>query len=219
VAARSRELPRWSPDGPLLLAGCWACFPRGLTGRGAAGDRVWLAASVLRDGHPVEERVRTDVADAPYHPGLLALRIGRATAQAVRALATLPSVLMVDATAGDHPRGAGFALHLGAALDLPTVGVTHRPLLARGGWPADERGAWQPLHLDPPGAGGAGAVACWLRTRAGTRPVVVHPGWRVDLPTAVELVLAATAGARTPEPLRRARHAARLARGSARLTP
>ena len=35
-------------------------------------------------------------------------------------------------------------------------------------------------------------VACPVWTRAGVRPLVVHPGWRVDLPTAVALVPAAT---------------------------
>ena len=46
-------------------------------------------------------------------------------------------------------------------------------------------------------------VAYWVRTRASAHPHVVHPGWRVNLPTAVQLVLAATAHRRTPE------HAAR----------
>jgi deoxyribonuclease V len=55
-------------------------------------------------------------------------------------------------------------------------------------------------------------VARLLRTRAGARPVVVHPGWRTDLDTAVSVVLAATRRVRTPEPLRRARREARRAR-------
>jgi deoxyribonuclease V len=45
--------------------------------------------------------------------------------------------------------------------------------------------------------------------------VVVHPGWRTDLDTAVAVVLAATRRARAPEPLRRARRAAREARAPA----
>jgi hypothetical protein len=49
---------------------------------------------------------------------------------AVRALPAQPDVLLVDATGRDHPRRGGLALHLGAALDLPTVGVTHRPPVA-----------------------------------------------------------------------------------------
>ena len=55
-------------------------------------------------------------------------------------------------------------------------------------------------------------MAAWLRTRAGTRPLVVHPGWATDLGTAVDLVLGATTRRRTPEPLRRARQTAREAR-------
>ena len=214
VAARACHVPPWQqPTGTLRVAGCWVCFPRGLSGPGAAGDRAWTAATVLEADRVVEEHVGVDVADAPYRPGLLALRLGRLMEQAVRALTARPDVLLVDATAGDHPRGAGLALHLGAELDLPTIGVTHRPLVARGEWPADERGATSLLRL------GDVTVGCWMRTRPGTRPLAVHPGWRVDLPTAVEVVLAATARQRTPEPLRRARHVARVSRESARLSP
>jgi deoxyribonuclease V len=39
-----------------------------------------------------------------------------------------PDVLLVDATGLDHPRGAGLALHLGANLGVPSVGVTNRVL-------------------------------------------------------------------------------------------
>ena len=115
---------------------------------------------------------------------------------------------MLDATGRDHPRWAGFALHLGAALDLPTVGVTHRPLLATGEWPSDEPAATSPLTI------GGEHVAAWIRTRQGTRPLVVHPGWRVDADAAVEVVKATLAGHRTPEPLRIARQAARRARAT-----
>jgi deoxyribonuclease V len=44
------------------------------------------------------------------------------------------------------------------------------------------------------------------------RPIAVHPGWRTDLDTAVDLVITVTLGSRTPEPLRLARRAARIAR-------
>jgi len=33
------------------------------------------------------------------------------------------------------------------------------------------------------------AVGAWLRTRLGTRPLAVHPGWRTDLELAVKIVL------------------------------
>lgn len=199
----------WHPRGEPRIGGCWVCFPRGLTGPGSPGDVAWAAAVVTRGGLVLEQQVRRGVADAPYSPGLLALRIGRLMDATVRALTTPPEVLLVDATARDHPRGAGLALHLGAELELPTVGVTHRPFLARGEWPEDRRGATSPLRI------GDTVVACWARTRRGVRPLVVHPGWRVDVATAVDIVVGATGKRRTPEPLRRARFLARTARNSA----
>jgi deoxyribonuclease V len=203
---------QWTPSGDQLrIGGCWVCFPLGLTGRGQAGDPAWAGSVAMADGDVVDECVVTGQAGAPYVPGLLAMRIGRLMEQAARRLATRPDVLLLDATGRDHPRRAGLALHLGAALGLPTVGVTHRPLLADGEWPADRRGATSPLRI------GDTVVGCWMRTRPGVRPVAVHPGWAVDLATAVEVV-GRTSARRTPEPLRRARQLARRARAG-RIVP
>jgi deoxyribonuclease V len=146
-------------------------------------------------------------AGAPYEPGLLALREGRLLEAAVRALPGEPEVVIANATGRDHPYGAGLALHLGAVLGLPSIGVTDRPLVAEGAEPAPAYGATSPLLLE------GAEVGRLLRTRAGARPVVVHPGWRTDLDTAVSVVLATIRRARTPEPLRRARREARRARG------
>lgn len=197
----------WRPaTSRLLVGGVWVCFPRGLTGPGAAGDPAWAAAVVLAEGRVVGQRVVRGVATAPYAPGLLALRTGPVMEEVVRGLATPPDVLLLDASSRDHPRHAGLAIHLGAVLDLPTVGVTHRPLVGEGELPLDSRGATSPLRI------GEEVVAAWVRTREGTRPLVVHPGWRVGLTTAVGLVESVTRARRTPEPLREARHLARTAR-------
>jgi deoxyribonuclease V len=214
LLARQRELADlapepWSPaPGRLVSAGCWACFPRGASGPGAAGDVAWSAAVLLEDLSLVAARVVPGAARAGYVPGLLALRLGPLLEEVVRLLPRRPAVLLVDGTGRDHPRRAGLAVHLGAELDVPTVGVTHRPLLAEGRWPADEPGATSPLTLD------GEVVAAWVRTRAGTRPLVVHPGWRTDLDVAVAVV-GRLATRRTPEPLRTARQAAREARAAA----
>jgi deoxyribonuclease V len=204
AVADARPEP-WQPSGEPVLAGCWACFPRGLTGRGRAGDPAWSAVVVVRGRVVREQVVRRGVAAAPYEPGLLALRLGPVLETALRTVAR-PDVLLIDATASDHPRRAGLARHLGAVLDLPTIGVTHRPLLAQGRWPEDRAGATSPLLIDHE------VVGCWMRTRTGARPLVVHPGWRVDLDTAVSVVASTTGRRRTPEPLRSARQLARTAR-------
>lgn len=110
----------------------------------------------------IDQLVMPRVAGAAYAPGLLALRVGRVMEQATRALASAPDVLLVHGTGREHPRRAGLALHLGVELDVPTVGVTHRPLIADGDWPQDQRGAMSPLRI------GDAVVACQLRTQLGT---------------------------------------------------
>jgi deoxyribonuclease V len=188
------------------IGGIWVCFPRGLVGPGTDHDQAWSAAVIMFGGRVVEQRVITGTAGAPYVPGLMALRLGPLMEEAVRAVSGLPDVLLLDATAHDHPRGAGLALHFGAELDIPTIGVTHRPLVASGEWPSDHRGATSALRI------GDSVVGCWLRTQPGVRPLVVHPGWRMDLATAVEVVTMLTRRRRTPQPLRRARQLARRTR-------
>jgi deoxyribonuclease V len=199
--------PPWNPPDNCLFGGVWVCFARGLSGTGSAGDRAWGAAVVTNQGGVVGRCLVPGHASASYVPGLLALRLGPLMEDVVRRLAPPPDVLLLDGTGRDHPRRGGLALHLGAVLDLPTVGVTHRPLAASGDWPADVQDATSPLFIGPD------QVATWLRTRRGARPLVVHPGWRTDLTTAVAVVSRSLAGRRTPEPLRLARRAARVLRG------
>jgi deoxyribonuclease V len=195
--------PPFKPGESVASAGCFVCFARGGTGPGQAGDPGWAGAALGG-----ATAVATGAAGAAYEPGLLALREGPLLEAAVRALASRPDALLVNATGRDHPRRAGLALHLGAVLELPTAGVTHRPLQAAGDWPPDETGACSPLLLE------GEFVGYWLRTRAGTRPLAVHAAWRTDPETALDLVLAASEGRRTPEPIRLARRAARVARAS-----
>jgi deoxyribonuclease V len=207
LAAR-RPAP-WRPSGPPLVAGCFVCFAHGTDGPSRAGERGWAGAALIgADRDPAATAVVRGRAGAAYQPGLLAAREGRLLEAAVRALTGKPEVVIASATGRDHPHGAGLALHLGTVLDLPSVGLTDRPLLAVGSEPGPERGATSPLLLE------GREVARLLRTRVGARPVVVHAGWRTDLDTAVSVVLAATRGARMPEPLRRARREARRARAA-----
>ncbi|GDY32685.1 hypothetical protein GTS_43180 [Gandjariella thermophila] len=197
---------RWTPGS--LVAGCFAAPARGHAGPGAAGQPVWAGAAAYRGRRCVGRAARPARAGAGYAFGLLALRFGAVLQAVVAALPERPDVLLVDATGLDHPRRTGLARHLGAVLDVPTVGVTHRTLLARGDWPPDQRGATAPLWLD------GELVGHWVRTRSGRRPVAAHAAWRTDAETAARVVLA-TAGHRTPAPLREARRLARQARAAA----
>lgn len=196
---------RWEPtNAPLLVAGCYVCFRP--DSAGTEDEQGWAAAALLNGRRVVATEVAGGRVHAPYEAGLLALREGHLLERGVRGLSGHPEVLLANATGRDHPRRAGLALHLGAVLDLPSVGVTHRALYATGPSPADQRGAISPLTLDDE------IVGYWVRTRSGARPVAAHAGWRTTAETAAEVVMRCVRRARTPEPLRRARFAARIAR-------
>lgn len=212
--AAARPPPWSSRAGVLRACGVGLVSGRGGAGAGAAGDPGVAAAVTLElGGEGRLEVARATVAaalPAGYAAGLLALREGPLLEAAVRALPDAPDVVLVHAAGRDHPRGAGLALMLGAALGMPTVGVTSRPLVALGDLPEDAPGARSALVL-------AGEpVGCWIRTRAGTRPLVAHAAWRTTPEVAAEVVLRATGEARMPEPIRRAREVARNERDGRR---
>lgn len=202
----SRRPEPWEPSGSARLGGVFVAFSteRGLA---AGAERGWAAAAVV-DGHGelVDRSVASDEVLAAYRAGLLALREGALLERAVRSLGQLPDVLLVNATGRDHPRRAGLALHLGAVLELPTAGVTDRPLAAWGLQPAGQVGSAEPLLL------GGELVGFRVRTRAGSRPVCAHAAWRTGPEVARALVLSSARGWRTPLPLRLARFLARSAR-------
>lgn len=210
LAGRSRVQAAWrSPDDrPPRVGAVFVASRRGGIGLGAAGDPAWVAAIVMIEGRAVDTVLVEGTFDAPYAPGLLALREGRLLDEAVGKLSEPSDVLLVNASGRDHPRGAGLALHLGAARGLPSIGVTDRPLLSAAAEPGLERGAATELWL------GSELVGYRLRTLAGARTVVVHAGWQVDAPTARAVVLGIATAGRTPEPLREARRLARSSRAA-----
>lgn len=209
LAERERMLPRWQPpvDRPLTVGAVFfATATGGVRTRASEPEPTWVTAVSVRGARTISSASLSGAVAPPYRAGYLALREGPLLERAVRSLDARPDVLLVNATGRDHPRGAGLALHLGAVLDIPSVGVTDRALLAGGGIPGPDRGDAEPLVL------GGAVVGFVLRTRERARPVCVHAGWRTDASTARSVVLATCRGARTPEPLRLARYLARVAR-------
>jgi deoxyribonuclease V len=207
LASRPEPWPLPAALGPV--AACAVVYGRGGAGRGEAGQAAYAAAALWQGGRALSTAAASGPAPAPFEFGRLALREGPLLEAAVRRLPERPEVLLVHAGGRDHPRRCGLAVLLGAALDLPTAGVTGEPLRASGAPPAGPAGSLSPLLLD------GELVACWVRTRGGARPVVAHAGWRVAAETAAALVLACSRGRRLPEPLRLALEAARLERARA----
>jgi deoxyribonuclease V len=203
----------WAADRPAGDAVAFANEPFGQA-EPAAGLRSRIAQTrAAVAGRLLAEGVAYGSAGAGYEAGLLALRAGPVMEAAVRlaiadgvVVSARPDVLLVDATGLDHPRGAGLALHLGANLGVPSVGVTNRVLEATFAAPEAAAGSVSPLMLRGRRVGFA------LRSRAGANPVLVHAAWRTDPETALAVVQPLVGRWRTPEPLRLARHAARATR-------
>ena len=199
--------PPWHPSGASEVGASGCCFapPAGHHVPSNAPSPGWAAACrPARDGPEIA--VWGEPVRAPYVPGQLALREGPVRAAALQHLSRLPDVVLVTASGRDHPAGAGLATLLGALLEVPTIGITDRPLAAHGDLPPGTAGARTPLVLN------GEVVGWWLRTQSGVRPVTVSAAWRTSPDVAVDVALASVRSARIPEPLRIARQAARDAR-------
>lgn len=162
------------------------------------GGRARAAVVLLSypDLHPFQATTADMPVLFPYVPGLLAFREGPVVLAALAQLDDRPGVLMFDAQGLAHPRRMGLATHLGVLLDMPAVGCAKSRLCGAYVEPDEEKGSWKPL-VDRDEV--IGAV---VRTRDRVRPVFVSVGHRVDLETAVALVLGCAARYRLPEPTR-----------------
>jgi deoxyribonuclease V len=164
------------------------------------GGRARAAAVLFaaQSGEPLESSVAELPLDFPYVPGLLGFREVPAMRAALARLSTVPDLLLVDGHGYAHPRRFGVACHLGVELDLPAIGCGKSRLVGEHAEPALRRGSRRPLlHAGE-------CIGSVLRTRTGVRPVYVSIGHRVDLATAVRLVLRFAARFRLPEPIRAA---------------
>ena len=132
----------------------------------------------------------------PYVPGLLAFREGPVVLAALERLTDRPDVLMFDAQGLAHPRRMGLATHLGILLDVSTVGCAKSRLCGMYVEPDEQKGSWTVL------VDGDEVIGAVVRTRNGVKPVFVSIGHRVDLETAVSLVLDCAPRYRLPETTR-----------------
>jgi deoxyribonuclease V len=144
----------------------------------------------------------------PYVPGLLAFREIAPVVGALEQVETEPDAVIFDAQGLAHPRGLGLASHLGLFLDVPTVGCAKSRLVGEHEEPGPEKGSTKDLIYRKK------VVGRVVRTRTGVSPVYVSVGNRIDLDSAVDLVLACCTKYRLPETTRQAHNAAnKLRRG------
>jgi deoxyribonuclease V len=160
----------------------------------------YAAVVVLRssDWSVVEVQGAVRESTFPYIPGLLSFREAPALLDAFVKVRAQPDVIMIEAHGVAHPRRFGITSHVGLWLDLPTVGAAKSLLYGRCKEPGKKVGSLSPI------VAGDEVIGMAVRTKLRTKPVYVSVGHRIDLPSAVRVVLASCRGYRLPEPTRQA---------------
>jgi deoxyribonuclease V len=170
---------------------------------------VYAAAVVLSypDLHVVAQATTSQKQTFPYVPGFLSFREAPALIAAFEKLPLKPDLIFVDGHGIAHPRKLGIASHIGVLLDIPTIGVAKSILVGAPEAPlAPNPGSQTPLHWK------GECLAMLLRSKLRSLPLIISPGHRISLPTAVEYVQKSLRGYRLPEPTRQAHLAANRCR-------
>ena len=150
----------------------------------------------------VECRIASTEVTFPYVPGLLSFRETPVLVPVLESLILRPDVLLVDGQGIAHPRRFGIACHLGLLFDIPTIGCAKSRLTGKFEEPGRAKGSRAELK------DGEEVIGAALRTRDGTKPIFVSIGHKVDLESALRIVLGCVGKYRIPEPTRRAHLAA-----------
>jgi deoxyribonuclease V len=162
-------------------------------------DNTLFAVVVLQEfpsGEQVLARVEKGTATFPYIPGLLSFREAPLLLRIFENLPVTPDVVLFDAQGLAHPRGLGLACHVGLLLDVPSVGCAKSKLVGEYKQPGASQGCRCPLIYND------SVVGAVVRTRENVRPVFVSPGHKMDVESAVRIVLETCRGYRLPEPTR-----------------
>ncbi len=141
----------------------------------------------------------------PYKPGFLGFREAKIINQAIQDCKINADLLMCDGHGIIHPRNFGEAVHLGLALNLPSLGVAKNPFVGFSNWKALNRkkGEKSPIWLKDPNSNDLnnriiGYAICLADSK---KPVFVSIGFKVSLEAVIEIALTTTLRHRQPEPL------------------
>lgn len=191
------ELTAPADFSPRLVAGADMSIGRGESRGFAAFSVLSLPGLELAEEATASSRV-----DFPYVPGYLSFRELPVLVAAWRALERRPDAVLFDGQGVAHPRRMGLACHGGLLFDVPSVGCAKNLLVGEHPPLEPEKGSTAPIFVEDRGR--REQVGAAVRTRTDVRPVYVSPGHRMDLETAVELVLAVSPTYRVPETIRHA---------------
>ena len=203
TVAQAREVQQALRD-RLILQPPADFAPRYVAGADVSMERFkhyGYAALVVIDlwtMETVDEAVSASPLRFPYVPGYLSFRELPVLQLCWDGLRVRPDLVVFDGHGYAHPRRFGLACHGGVLWDVPSIGCAKNPFIGVHDPVGNERGDTSPVVHE------GETVGMVVRTRSGARPLYVSAGHRMDLPTAVDLVLGLAPKFRQPETTRRA---------------
>lgn len=178
---------------PILVAGADVSYTRG-------SDLFFSSVVILKtpDMTILESANAEAEVDFPYIPGLLSFREAPVLMKAFEKIKNTPDVVMFDGQGIAHPRKIGIASHIGLLLNLPSIGCAKHNLIGDYEPVGTEAGNHTPIVFN------GDIVGAVLRTKNNVSPVFVSPGYKMDVPSAIDIVMKTCRGYRLPEPTRQA---------------
>ncbi len=156
-----------------------------------------------------------DLINFPYKSGFLGFRECKLLFKAIAKLPNSPDLIMCDGHGKIHPRRFGEAVHLGFALNIPTIGIAKNPYIGYFNKNEIQKNkgnktpvwAKDPENVDENSSNELLGYAICLND--GSKPVFMSVGYKTTIDIALKICLITTKGHRQPEPLYLADHLSR----------
>ena len=178
-------------------------FKKGNYEFGIACAVIWNLSQKSKIGHYFTK----DRINFPYKPGFLGFRECKMLAKVISKIPDKPDIIMCDGHGKIHPKRFGEAVHLGYALNMPSIGIAKNPFIGYSEWQKIEKikGKKSPIWLEDikiltvkqPNEL-LGYAVC---LNDGSKPVFISEGYKTNLDIALKVSLDTTIRHRQPEPL------------------
>ena len=142
----------------------------------------------------------------PYKSGFLGFRECKLLAKAVLELPERPNLVMCDGHGKIHPQRFGEAVHLGVALNIPTIGIAKNPFIGyfdRNNF-KKIKGNKKPIWEKDPNLtikSSNELLGFAICLNNDSKPVFISEGYKITLDFAVKISLITSKNHRQPEPL------------------
>ncbi len=151
--------------------------------------------------------ISRDRINFPYKAGFLGFRECKILSKVLLKLPKRPDLLMCDGHGKIHPRRFGEAVHLGLALNIPSMGIAKNPFIGYSEWKKLENNkgnkspvwAKNPKEINQNSLNEILGYAICLSDDL--KPVFISEGNKISIEDALKICLETTKKHRQPEPL------------------